>query len=48
MPWHGCFGVVEVVGKGKPRNHGVRMDAGPMIVIPCGNLKTVDAAEVVR
>lgn len=36
-PLQGKIGVVEVVSKGKPRNHGVRVD-GRLHVIPCGHL----------
>ena len=35
---HDRAGVVEVVGTGRPRNHGVRLDGGPLIVVPCGQL----------
>ncbi len=37
MPLQGMEGVISVVGKGKPRNHGVTV-AGVVYVIPCGNL----------
>jgi len=38
MPLHGRIGVVEIVGRKRPRNHGVRV--GPQLhVIPCGNLR---------
>lgn len=37
MPLHGKTGTVEIVSRGKPRNHGVRVD-GLLFVIPCGNL----------
>jgi hypothetical protein len=39
MPWHGRIGVVVVSSRGKPRNHGVRMDDGTVVVVPCGNLR---------
>lgn len=39
---HGKEGVVRIVGKGRPRNHGVEI-AGLIVVVPAGNL--VDAAE---
>lgn len=42
MPYHGRYGRVVVVSKGKPRNHGVEID-GKMICIPCGNLNKVQA-----
>ena len=38
MPWHGRSGVVSVVSRGRPRNHGVLID-GVLVVVPCGNLK---------
>lgn len=38
MPHHGKLGTVEIVGKGRPRNHGVRIDFGELTVIPAGNL----------
>lgn len=40
MPLHGKIGMVVVVSKGKPRNHGVEID-GVMWVVPCGNLNKV-------
>jgi hypothetical protein len=39
MPWHGHCGAVEIVGRGKPRNHGVRLDNGKLVAFPCGNLR---------
>ena len=33
-------GDIVVVGKGKPRNHGVMVD-GEVYVIPCGNLNKI-------
>jgi hypothetical protein len=38
MPLHGKTGVVEIVCRGKPRNHGVRVN-GVLYAIPCGNLQ---------
>ena len=38
MPLHGKLGGVEIVGRGRPRNHGVKID-GRGYVIPCGNLR---------
>lgn len=38
MRLHGKIGVVEIVSRGRPRNHGVRVD-GRAEVIPCGNLR---------
>lgn len=37
MPHHGRVGIVRVVCRGKPRNHGFEID-GRTIAIPCGNL----------
>ncbi len=33
---HGRRGTVTVVGRGKPRNHGVEIE-GRLVVVPCGN-----------
>lgn len=41
MPLHGKIGTVEIVSKGKPRNHGIRID-GALWVVPCGNLQKVE------
>jgi len=38
MPYHGRHGVVVVSGRGKPRNHAVRLDNGELVIVPCGNL----------
>ncbi len=38
MPYHGRHGEITIVSRGKPRNHGVRLDDGTETVIPCGNL----------
>lgn len=38
MPLHGRVGTVEIVSRGRPRNHGVRVD-GVLYVVPCGNLR---------
>ncbi len=39
MPFHGRTGTVEIPGRGKPRNHGVRLDqCNTMVVVPAGNL----------
>jgi hypothetical protein len=38
MPHHGRVGPVTVVGRGKPRNHGVKID-GQTVIVPCGNLR---------
>lgn len=37
-PHHGKLGTVFVAGKGKPRNHGIELDDGTRVVVPCGNL----------
>ena len=39
-PYHGMFGVVVIVGRGKPRNHGVSI-AGTAVAVPAGNLREV-------
>lgn len=45
MPHHGRTGVVEIVAKGRPRNHGVRLDgSGTLVVVPAGNLVPVEGA----
>jgi len=37
---HGMTGAVEIRAKGPgPRNHGVRLDNGRLVIVPCGNLK---------
>jgi hypothetical protein len=36
--FQGRTGTVSVPGRGKPRNHLVRLDDGPDVVVPCGNL----------
>lgn len=38
MPYHGRIGKVVISCRGKPRNHGVRLD-GRVVVVPCGNLR---------
>ena len=40
LPLHGKIGVVKVVSRGKPRNHGVEVD-GHLYIVPCGNLRRV-------
>lgn len=37
MPWHDAVGTVEIVGRRRPRNHGVRIGA-VLVVVPAGNL----------
>ena len=40
MPWHGAIASVEIAGRDKPRNHGVRpLDSEDIICVPCGNLR---------
>lgn len=39
MPLHGRTGVVVAPGRGRPRNHLVRLDGGPLVVVPAGNLR---------
>ncbi len=36
---HGKQGTVVIVGKGRPRNHGVHVDGGKLIFVPCGHLR---------
>ena len=38
MPLHGLQGIVEVVGRGRPRNHGVRIGR-ELYTVPAGNLR---------
>lgn len=42
MPLHGRIGEVEVVSRGHPRNHGIRID-GVLYVVPAGNLRPLPA-----
>ena len=45
MPLHGKVGTVRVVAKGKgPRNHGIEIDSA-LWVVPCGNIRNVQAVE---
>jgi hypothetical protein len=37
-PLHGLQGVVEAVGRTKPRNHAIRV-AGTLYVVPAGHLR---------
>lgn len=40
MPHHDKLGVIEIVGRGRPRNHGVRLQwSGILTVVPAGNLQ---------
>ncbi|MBU1001636.1 MAG: hypothetical protein KKE73_03830 [Proteobacteria bacterium] len=45
MPHHGKAGAVVISGRGKPRNHLVRLDNGPLIVVPCGNIYKATATQ---
>lgn len=38
MTLHGRFGIVVIVSRGKPRNHGVEIN-GTVYVVPAGNLR---------
>lgn len=40
-PLHGLLGTVEVVGRGRPRNHGIVV-SGVLYVVPCGQLRRVE------
>ena len=35
---HGQRGTVVIVGRKRPRNHGVRLDSGQVVIVPAGNL----------
>lgn len=37
-PHQGQVGTVQIISKGKPRNHGVRLVCGLLLVVPCGHL----------
>lgn len=37
-PFHGAVGVVKIVGRGRPRSHGVLI-GGVIVVVPAGNLR---------
>ena len=41
---HGKRGIVRVVGRGRPRNHGVEVD-GVQYVVPAGHLMRVAEGE---
>jgi len=43
MPYHGKYGRIVIVSKGKPRNHGVDVD-GEIVIVPCGNLRKEQTA----
>ena len=40
MPLHGKIGVAVIASRGKPRNHGIKID-NIIYVVPCGNLRTI-------
>ena len=43
VPHHGEVGTVVIrTTMGKPRNHGIRLDDGTLVVVPCGNLRPAD------
>ena len=50
MPHHARCGRIAVVGKGRPRNHGVRFyGAGSVVVsVPAGNLRKIAVAQNCR
>lgn len=37
---HGKLGRVVIIGKGKPRNHGILID-NTVFIIPCGNINKI-------
>jgi hypothetical protein len=39
LPYHGKLCRIIIASKGTPRNHGVRVTGGGMVVVPCGNLR---------
>mgnify|MGYP003623261806 CR=1 FL=1 len=39
MPFHGRRCVIVHSGRGRPRNHAVRLADGVVVVVPCGNLR---------
>lgn len=40
MPLHGRTGRIAIASKGPgPRNHGVELDGGGIVSVPCGNLQ---------
>lgn len=38
---HGETGTVETAGRGRPRNHLVRLDDGRRLIVPAGNLTPI-------
>lgn len=43
-PLHGKTGIVVIVSRGRPRNHGVLID-GVIYAVPAGNLQPAPAPE---
>lgn len=42
MPLHGRTGAVVVAARGPgPRNHGIELDGGGVVSVPCGNLMAI-------
>ncbi len=35
---HGCLATVVIVGRGRPRNHGVRLLNGRLVSVSAGNI----------
>jgi len=51
LPYHGQTGRVVLAGRGRPRNHLLKMQTGEMVSVPCGNLRavqTIDTRPVIR
>lgn len=44
MPHHGKAGVVVFAGKGRPRNHLVRLADGTLVIVPAGNIRAAPLA----
>ena len=41
-PYHDQVGVVVIVGRGRPRNHAIRLETGAVVIVPCGQLVPCD------
>lgn len=41
MPYHRKQGTVVMAGRARPRNHLVKINQGPLVVVPAGNLQPV-------
>ena len=39
---HGHRGEIVVAGRGRPRNHGVRLDDGRVVIVPAGHVRRVE------